>query len=283
MEIYIEPQYPQPQLLVVGNLPITHKLVALGNVMDYDVIVVDPDGDGSSQQDGVPVVTALSEIAPHVRPDTFVVVATHGNYDEAALEQVLKAQPRYVGLVSSRKRFEAVLDYLRSQGIGEDDLKRIKAPAGLDIQAQQPGEIAISILAEIIQHRRNAQGESDWNMPMTVDEAAAAQELAPGTAIDPVCLMQVEIATAKFTYDYQGTTYYFCAPGCKLNFKRNPEAYLHPAVALDPVCGMEVETASVQHTSTYRGRTYYFCGEGCKTEFEQHPDKYVTAMHHQAH
>ncbi|MFN8562544.1 MAG: XdhC family protein [Anaerolineae bacterium] len=120
-------------MLVVGDLPVARALVALGSVMQYDVVVVDHDRRAKPDSDGVPVVTALADIGRYVLPDSYVVVASHGNYDEAALEQVVKARPRYIGLVASHKRFEAVLDYLRSQGIDETELARIKAPAGLDI------------------------------------------------------------------------------------------------------------------------------------------------------
>lgn len=301
LEIYIEPQYPQPRLLVVGDLPVARALVSLGSVMKYDVVVVDPDRKGEPDSDGVPVVTALADIGRYVLPDSYVVVASHGNYDEAALEQVMKARPRYIGLVASRKRFEAVLDYLRSQGIDETELARVKAPAGLDIQALRGDEIAVSILAEIIQVRRNSSPAEDAaEAPAPVEHQREHQHAAhehvghehaahehgehaaaaSGMAIDPVCLMDVDIATAKYTYDYEGKTYYFCAPGCKLAFRRNPEEYVHPKVAIDPVCGMEVETAAAQHTSVYRDKTFYFCGEGCKAEFDRHPEAYVTVMHH---
>ncbi len=276
LEIYIEPQYPQPHLLVVGNLPVARALVALGNVMNYDVVAVDPDSTATSQ-----VVTSLADIAKYVRPDTYAVVATHGNFDETALEQILKARPRYVGLVASQKRFQAVLEYLRLQGLSEADLKRIKAPAGLDIQAQQGDEIALSIMAEIVQHRRTAQEADDWEAPV-IEEVIipTAQETPSGIAIDPVCLMEVDIATAKFTYDYEGRTYYFCAPSCKMSFRKNPQAYLNPALTLDPVCGMEIQIASAQFSSDYAGKTYYFCGAGCKAEFDQHPENYAMVTHH---
>lgn len=300
LEIYIEPQYPQPRLLVVGSLTVARALVSLGKVMNYEVVAVDPDGDGSALTDAHHVVTVLADLADFVHPETYAVVATHGNFDEAALEYVLKANPRYVGLVASRKRFQAVLEYLKLQGVDESDLGRIKAPAGLDIQAQQGDEIALSILAEIVQYRRNALEAADWSE--AVEEAASTheantgsvieaqsipvdipiQEVNSGIAIDPVCKMEVEIASAKFTYEYEGKMYYFCAPGCKLAFRKNPQEYLQPepSVAIDPVCGMEVNTASAHYTSEYHGKTYYFCGAGCKTTFDQNPAAYVTVMHH---
>jgi len=232
LEIYIEPQYPQPRLLVIGSLPVAHALVSLGKVMNYDVVAVEPDGDGGVPMDAAQVVNSLADIAYYIRPDTYVVVATHGSFDETALEHVLKARPRYIGLVASHKRFEAVLEYLKDQGISEADLAQIKAPAGLDIHAQQGDEIALSILAEIVQFRRSAQEAADWDMPEVETpevEAAPALETASGIAIDPVCHMEVDIVTAKFTYEHEGKMYYFCAPGCKLSFRRNPEAYLNPA------------------------------------------------------
>lgn len=242
LEIYIEPQYPQPRLLVIGNLPVAHALVSLGKVMNYDVVAVDPNSDPALPSDAAQVVNSLGDIARYIRPDTYAVVATHGSFDETALEQVLKARPRYVGLVASRKRFEAVLDYLRHQGISQAELDRIKAPAGLDIQAQQGDEIALSILAEIVQYRRSAQEAGDWTTAEAEEaplvEAVSAPQPASGIAIDPVCHMEVEIATARFTYEHEGKMYYFCAPGCKTSFRKNPDIYLNPDPALRVESGM---------------------------------------------
>jgi xanthine dehydrogenase accessory factor len=284
LEIYIEPQYPQPRLLVIGSLPVARALAELGKVMNYDVVVVDPDDDGNGEQGIAPVVNSLADIGHYVRPDTYAVVATHGSFDEPALEQVLNARPRYIGLVASHKRFQSVLEYLRQQGVGEADLGRIKAPAGLDIQAQQGDEIALSIMAEIVQYRRQSQEADDWTEPSVEESAEPATnvvtEPASGIAIDPVCQMDVDIATAKFTYDYEGKTYYFCAPSCKMAFRKHPQAYLNPAIALDPVCNMEIEIASAQFQSDYQGTTYYFCGDGCKAAFDQSPEAYAVVMHH---
>ncbi|HVO41159.1 MAG TPA: YHS domain-containing protein, partial [Aggregatilineales bacterium] len=275
LEIYIEPQYPPPRLLVVGTLPAARALVSLGKVMDYDVIVVDAEGQAASQADRV--LTNLADMTQHIRPETYVVVATHGNFDEAALEHVLKARPRYIGLVASRKRFEAVVEYLRGQGVDEAALKRIKAPAGLDIHAQQGDEIAVSILAEIIQVRRTAPTADDWGSLVTQEMPAPAA--VSGVAIDPVCRMEVEMATAQYTYDYEGKTYYFCSPGCKTAFSKNPLDYLkaEPGIAIDPVCGMNVDTASAHYTSDYQGTIYYFCSPGCKLSFDQNPEAFLAA------
>jgi xanthine dehydrogenase accessory factor len=230
LEIYIEPHYPQPRLLVVGNLPVARALVALGKVMSYEIVAVDPDGDPKSDAlaGAYQLLSNLTELPSYVHRETYAVVATHGSADEAALEQLLKARPRYIGLVASRKRFESVVEYLRLQGFAAADLERIKAPAGLDIQAQQGDEIALSILAEIVQFRRNAQQAADWSALPSAETAEdkPAPEPVAGIAIDPVCHMEVEIATAQYSYEHEDKTYYFCGPGCQVAFRKNPHEYL---------------------------------------------------------
>lgn len=263
LEIYIEPQAPRPRLLIVGTLPVARTLARLGAVMNYHVIVVDLDA--SSGEPGVRVpfadetLTELDEIGPSVRPATFVVVATHGNYDELALERILGAGPEYVGLVASPRRAAAVRDLLMEGGLTPAQLEPLKAPAGLDIQARRGDEIALSIMAEIVQRRRaHASG-----LPRTPRPAASAspaatargsgvppedRDVAPGadgahtpvglhgpggempncgeTAVDPICGMDVRTAGARHTFEHAGRTFYFCCPGCRSRFAREPELYL---------------------------------------------------------
>ncbi len=107
-----------------------------------------------------------------------------------------------------------------------------------------------------------------------------AQQASADKAIDPVCGMTVVKANAKATYDYKGTTYYFCNPGCKESFAKDPEKYLaaakaEDAKAIDPVCGMSVVKANAKATYDYKGKTYYFCCAGCKASFEKDPEKYL--------
>jgi xanthine dehydrogenase accessory factor len=123
--------------------------------------------------------------------------------------------------VASRKRAVAVREGLAQQGLTEEQLRRFKSPAGLDIGARRGDEIALSIMAEIVQQRR-AMAELGW----PIAPAAAAQPEPPAVAIDPICGMSVTIAGAKHTYEYQGTTYYFCCPGCKTTFRKAPEQYV---------------------------------------------------------
>ena len=154
----------------------------------------------------------MADIPTCVDPLTFVVVATHGEYEEPALAAALSTPAPYVGLVASRTRGEAVLACLAQQGLDAEALARVRFPAGLDIQARDGGEIAVSILAEIIQVRRA--------LP-EVGVAAASED-----AIDPVCGMTVTVQDAKLTHDHDGRTYYFCGGGCRTRFAAGPDTYL---------------------------------------------------------
>jgi P-type Cu+ transporter len=109
-------------------------------------------------------------------------------------------------------------------------------------------------------------------------EASALHALpAAGKAKDPVCGMDVDIATAKHRYVYAGQEYYFCNPRCLEKFRANPEQYLPPATdkAQDPVCGMQVDVASAKYRHTYEGKEYYFCSAHCLQKFRADPKRYV--------
>lgn len=272
LEIYIEPQLPAPRLMVVGNLPVAQALARLGKVMNYQVIVVDPDTRGAGIPEADEVVTELDQMAGKITPLTYVVVASHGRYDEVALEHALRSRAAYVALVASRARSAAVLEYLEAQGLDEATLGRLKYPAGLDIQAMRGDEIALSIVAEIVQRRRSGE-------EVDVLSLVAGQMPAAAEAIDPVCGMTVQIAGAEHVYEYEGQTFYFCCAGCRAAFIEEPEKYLaQPAPAgeaLDPVCGMTVDIATAKYMSEYGGELFYFCAAGCKLAFDKEPESYI--------
>lgn len=248
LDIFIEPHQPAPHLLVVGSLPVAQALVHLGKAMSYRVTAVDAEG-GDEMDHADEVLRDLDEIPSRVTPLTFVVVATHGEYDEPALKAILGTPAPYVGLIASRTRGEAVLESLTHYGLDEAARERVRFPAGLDIQARRGDEIAVSILAEIIQTRRGL-GEIEWQSAASGPGEAAQTEpatdagtepqaapgprrgptagaaLEPATAIDPVCKMTVEIEGALHTFEHEGTMYYFCNGGCRTRFAENPEQYL---------------------------------------------------------
>jgi xanthine dehydrogenase accessory factor len=201
LEIYVEPFLPKPVLVLVGHGPVIETLATLARSAGYDVATLP----------GETMATALRGLA--LRPDSSVVVATHGELDEDALTQVLATPAGYISLVASRKRAATILATLHQRGVAQEHLGRLKAPAGLDIGAVTPEEIAVSILAEIIHARHSRK----------TDHVAAAA-LEPD-AKDPICGMTVEIATARHQSDWAGRSVYFCCLRCKELFDADPQRY----------------------------------------------------------
>jgi xanthine dehydrogenase accessory factor len=223
LDIFIEPHHPRPRLLLVGSLPVAQALAHLGHALNYHVIAVDPTGsDAMAHADEV--VRTTDEIAARITPLTFVVVATHGDFDEPALIRILATESPYVGLVASRKRGQAVVDSLAAQGVPADKLNRVRYPAGLDIFARRGDEIALGIMAEIVKTRRSLERLATA-MPVMQTAGNAAGE----TAIDPVCNMTVHVAGAQHMFEHDGRTFYFCCGGCRTRFAKDPSKFLAPA------------------------------------------------------
>jgi xanthine dehydrogenase accessory factor len=185
LEIFLEPRLPAPRVRVVGDTPVALALAALGERLGYDVGPDDADD------------------------DVAVVVASHGRGEEDALERALRAGVPYVGLVASRKRGSAVLEELRASGtLEEEAVGRIRTPAGLDIGARTPEEIALSIMAEIVSTRRAREAVPD-----------------PATAVDPVCGMEVPAAEPSLHSEHEGRTVWFCGEGCKRAFESDVASF----------------------------------------------------------
>jgi xanthine dehydrogenase accessory factor len=213
LEIFVEPVLPQPPLVLVGSGPVVETLAALASAARFTVTVVEPESPLPVSLGHARVVETLAAVPVTVR--TAVVVATHGRFDEDALEQALRSDAEYVSLVASPTRARVVLETLRARAIPEERLRRLKAPAGLDLGAVTPEEIAVSILAEIVERRRRHPGSPAVAGPMAV----------PTTARDPVCGMTVTIATARHRSEGPTGSVYFCCGGCKQRYDREPDRY----------------------------------------------------------
>ena len=218
VEIYIEPYLPPPRLLVMGASPIAEALSRLGGVLGYRVTVMDPVATEEGFPDATQVVPDFHPLASDKVSETYVVVATMGHGDEEALQAAVACEAQYLGMVASRKKFGQLLRDLESRGVAADNLQKIRNPAGLDINAKLPGEVALSILAEIIQLRRMRAAE-----PAPVGMTAEAP--AP-LAKDPICGMMVEKATARYKAEHEGGMFYFCCAHCQQTFQENPKKYL---------------------------------------------------------
>jgi xanthine dehydrogenase accessory factor len=217
MEIYIEPVLPVPQLLVFGRTVAAQALCKLGKAIGYDVIVAGSGLDRRLFDDADRLIENHEVHELDFARETYVVVSTQGEGDEEALEQAVLTGVPYISFVASRRKAEKVLQFLTGRGIAPELLSRVKAPAGLDIRALGPEEIAVSILAEIISTRRSKK-------PPGQSETLEAGHARPD-ARDPVCGMAVDSATAGYFSEYRGRTYYFCCAGCKKEFDEKPETH----------------------------------------------------------
>ena len=221
LDIYIEPVLPKPHIVVLGRSPIAQTLARLGRVIGYAVSVVAAEFSGEDFGDARLSTRkdfGLNDVGASMQ--SYVVVSTQGEGDEEALEQALASNAGYVAFVASRTKTQKVLAYLRQRGVAEEKLKRVRAPAGLNIGAASPQEIAVSVLAEIIQMRAAGQAQGSKQLQTKQQPAVA------GEARDPVCGMTVDLANAAHRSEYQNKPFYFCCAGCKQTFDKAPEKYV---------------------------------------------------------
>jgi xanthine dehydrogenase accessory factor len=217
MEVHVEPVLPRPQLIAIGRSPAAIALSAMAAALGWRSVAVDDSGDPADHPGAGRVLTSLDLASANVDDRSFVVVATQGHYDEAAVEHALATPAAYIGLVASRTRAEAVLGYLRDRGVSEEALARVHAPAGLDLGRIDSEEIAAAILAEIIQLK------AEGGLQVVVEDGGTA---AGHEEIDPVCGMMVDVAHAKFRSVLDGRTYYFCSAACLASFETDPASYV---------------------------------------------------------
>lgn len=210
VEIYLEPVLPAPRLVVFGVAPTARALASLGKAMGYTAIAVDDD------------LEALERSAAFTHAPCFTVVATMGENDEEAIRAALALEPAYLGVVASARRFAQMRETLLARGVPAAALDRILCPAGLKIGAHTPEEIALSILAEIVELQRAEAPAVSAPRPETAPEP----EAPPTEALDPICGMTVQIATARHTAEHAGRTWYFCCGGCRERFLAAPERYM---------------------------------------------------------
>jgi xanthine dehydrogenase accessory factor len=229
VEIFIEPVLPAPRLLLFGVSPLVRALARLGQAMGYAVEVADPAAEGAVPEAGR-VYTDPGAI-PAAGGRLYAVVATMGQRDEEATAAALALAPAYLGVVASRARAAEIAKALAARGVDAAALARIKSPAGLDLGARTPEEIAVSILAEIVQVRRAAEGVDAATGAPASPAAAAPVPVPVPEERDPVCGMTVTVKAATPRAEHGGRTYYFCCGGCRERFAADPARYLGAATA----------------------------------------------------
>lgn len=193
IEMFLEPALPQPLLHVAGQGPIAEALRNAAPLLGFAL--------------NGPIDTA--EVPADAEA---IVLATHGIGEDSVLEAALASDIRYIGLVASRRRAASVFDTLE---LSDAQRLRIHSPAGLDIGAKTPQEVALSILAEIVSERSSSD--------VPVGNSASSEVRI---AVDPICQMEVAALPSSIHTHYQGVEYYFCADGCRAAFLADPERFV---------------------------------------------------------
>lgn len=209
LEIFLEPVVPAPLLLVQGDSPIARALLDLGERVGYAASAWLSPTEGDTAP--LPAGTAA------------VVCASHGRDEEPLLTAALRAGVGYVGLVASRKRGDAVVASLDVDDVARG---RIHTPAGLDIGARTPEEVALSILVEMVAERRRTSGRPLEEHHRHGDSPEVGAGEPTGTALDPVCGMTVATVETSLHLDHEGVRHWFCGSGCLRAFAANPAEYL---------------------------------------------------------
>ncbi|WP_134670731.1 XdhC family protein [Halorussus marinus] len=239
LEIYLEPVAPRTELIVVGDSPVARSLARLADELAVDVTLVAADGDVADVPDRTEVLGTVEpdEIADAAGRAPLVVAASMGKYDARAIAAGVAADAPYVGLIASDERADEEIE--RAAGLLDRDPETVREavtnPAGVDIGARTPAELAASLLAEIVDVRSQASpAEGEAAPSNAADDPAAGDdeadapptESAEETAVDPVCGMTVDPAATAASVDHDGRTYHFCCRGCADSFESDPSSYL---------------------------------------------------------
>lgn len=166
MDVFVEPVLPRPQLVILGEGPVAHALAALSQPFGFHRIHAAPGLTAGPAEETRDTLDPLSPFAGQ----RFIIVATQGKGDESGLRAALQSGADHIAFVGSRRKFAALSEKLKATGTGDAALARVKAPAGLDIHAITPEEIALSILAEVTILRRAGGRGADSAAPEATKE-----------------------------------------------------------------------------------------------------------------
>jgi xanthine dehydrogenase accessory factor len=218
LDIFIEAVTARPTLLVIGQSPVAQALCSIAPRVGFSVTVAFPDADRQVFPEADRIEQSLDNLRIPADVAAYVVVATQGRRDEEGLEAALASGATYVAFVASARKAATLKQYLKERGHAPARVDAIVAPAGVDIGAVTPEEIALSVLGGVVQARRaSAAG---------VKPAAPTATASPAAeAIDPVCGMTVSTRGAEYQSEYNGKKYYFCCAHCQHSFEKDPQKY----------------------------------------------------------
>lgn len=223
VEVFVDPVVPPPHMVVMGKGLIAKSLVKLARAAGYRVTGVAQDANLQTYDKVDELITQLKLDHVKMGPASCIVVATQGDGDEKALMEALRSPAAYIGFVSSHKKAASLRSYLTDAGIDAARVAALRAPAGMDIMAKQPDEVAISILAEIIALRNTGKLPQPFEGFIQQADVPAS---APKWYINPVCGVPVDMNSPKHVVEYEGEKVYFCCDGCKVKFDKEPAKYI---------------------------------------------------------
>ena len=214
LEFHIEPVLPMTKLIIYGSTPTVYALAKIGSLLNYECYICSPNAELVKElSDNVRVLKDYKVFSDQ----SVAVVATQGENDLHALKSAIDSKSNFISMIISNKKASSLFFQLEKEGYSEEDISRVKFPAGMDINASTPEEIAVSILAELINDRNSA----DLKEQVIVEAKEDKKE------IDPICKMIVDPKNAAYTYEFEDINYYFCCIGCKEKFALEPSSYIN--------------------------------------------------------
>ncbi len=237
VEVLIEPVIPQPEIIIVGKSNISRKLTAVAHAADMRVTVMSKDADLQMFPEAHDIREEVDFGGFNNLSNTYIIVTTQGEDDENSVLKAMQTSSRFVGFVASKKKSEDIKAFLSGQGVSEERISDLRSPVGLDINAKLASEVAISILADIVDHFREGdlskasdskssssatQNPKEKKSEPTPEEIKFAEEYY----INPVCNVPVSKTSPKHVLEYKGEKVYFCCDGCKVSFEKNPAQYI---------------------------------------------------------
>ncbi len=214
LEFHIEPVLPMTKLIIYGSTPTVYALAKIGSLLNYECYICSPNAEFVKElSDNVQVLKDYKVFSDQ----SVAVVATQGENDLHAIKSAIDSKSNFISMIISNKKASSLFFQLEKEGYSEEDISRVKFPAGMDINASTPEEIAVSILAELIKDRNSV----DLKEQVIVEAKEDKKE------IDPICKMIVDPKNAADTYKFDDINYYFCCTGCKEKFALEPSSYIN--------------------------------------------------------
>ena len=233
VEVLIEPVIAQPELIIVGKSNIARKLAIVASAADFRVHAMAEDVDSQMFPSVNSVIKSVDFKMFEELSNTYIIVTTQGENDDLSVKKALETNCKYVGFVASTKKAEDIKSYLIENGISEDHIAKLNSPVGLDINAKLASEVAISILAEIIDDFRNGNASKGFEKKDVVKPKIESTSnpkkdtFSEEFYINPVCGVPVSKISPKHILEHLGNKVYFCCDGCKVTFEKNPKQYIN--------------------------------------------------------